>query len=1089
MAQAAAATGKKTRSRSTSASKTTAARRKVTPAKKPAPKTPASKKTPSKTAARKTVAAKKAAAAKQAKPKSDAEASVRAPSALRDEVVGIGILAASLCLMLALASFNLDDVSATGQAAQTGQARNLIGPVGAFVADILLYIFGAAAFLLPVTLAVPGLCLLTARRIRVRVVDAVGYPVLVFFGAMAAHLWMEGGSVLGHAAGGFIGSHGAEILKALFGETGAYILVYAVMALTFIVTTRISLVQLAGQAARPLASRAREAASKREADKLDARERRGEAKREAAESRAEAAARKAEEKREAAQKRAADKAARRAAKKAGANPEPLPESNAAAETIERAVIDQADPVEPESTADYESAEDVVETPAAPSLANRLGSRWRAARERRAEEKARHAAIRAALDAGKSPARELEQLDDDGAVEDGDSARWRMKRPARSSRGPATTGAFVIGGADARATSGFSIDGESRSAAPVAAPSSRKDSSRKASSRKGSTQRGRTLASTPNTETAAFAPTEAATTLQPVLNADDLGVEMADPIDRAAFTGEHDTVFAPAITGDMAAHRPAPAARATPAAPAAPTATRQPIVHDGPKRTDVQLDMNLGAETEDNYVFPPLKFLNFDAPEDDGVDTEYLQEQALSLVEALRTFKIDGEVTEIHPGPVVTMYEFAPAPGVRISRIANLADDLAMALKAIKVRIVAPIPGKGVVGFEVPNAKRQMVFLQEIIGSEAFRDKKLALPMALGKDIHGNASVTDLAKMPHLLVAGTTGSGKSVGVNCMITSLLYHASPDDVRFIMVDPKMLELSIYEGVPHLLLPVVTDSMKASLALKWAVDEMERRYALMKNAGVRSIRGFNKKVLASQTDGTTVHLEAELGEEPRKMPYIVVVIDEFADLMMVAGKEVEYCVARIAQKARAAGIHLILATQRPSTDVITGVIKANFPTRIAFRVSSGIDSRTILSTQGAENLLGKGDMLFLPPGTSRLDRVHGAFVSEDEIHQVVEFIKAQREPDYLDESILTAMDEGAKEDEGGDEDPMYEEAVRTVLRDGRASTSHLQRRLSLGYNRAARIVDQMERDGLVGGSRGSKPREINKQFMAELVQRWDET
>ena len=588
-------------------------------------------------------------------------------------------------------------------------------------------------------------------------------------------------------------------------------------------------------------------------------------------------------------------------------------------------------------------------------------------------------------------------------------------------------------------------------------------------------------------TAAYAPTEAATTLQPVLNADDLGVELADPIDRAAFTGEHDTVFAPAVTGDMPAREPIAAPARAPAAEQQ-RSTRQPIVHDGPKRTDVQLDMNLGADADDNYVFPPLRFLNFDAPEDDGVDTEYLQAQANDLVEALRTFKIDGEVTEIHPGPVVTMYEFAPAPGVRISRIANLADDLAMALKAIKVRIVAPIPGKGVVGFEVPNAKRQMVFLQEIIGSEAFRDKKLALPMALGKDIHGNASVTDLAKMPHLLVAGTTGSGKSVGVNCMITSLLYHASPEDVRFIMVDPKMLELSIYEGVPHLLLPVVTDSMKASLALKWAVDEMERRYELMKNAGVRSIRGFNKKVLTAQTEGT-MHFEAELGEEPRKMPYIVVVIDEFADLMMVAGKEVEYCVARIAQKARAAGIHLILATQRPSTDVITGVIKANFPTRMAFRVSSGIDSRTILSTQGAENLLGKGDMLFLPPGTSRLDRVHGAFVSEDEIHQVVEFIKAQREPDYLDESILTAMDDSASEDEGGDEDPMYEEAVRTVLRDGRASTSHLQRRLSLGYNRAARIVDQMERDGLVGSSRGSKPREINKQVMAELVQRWDET
>ena len=409
----------------------------------------------------------------------------------------------------------------------------------------------------------------------------------------------------------------------------------------------------------------------------------------------------------------------------------------------------------------------------------------------------------------------------------------------------------------------------------------------------------------------------------------------------------------------------------------------------------------------------------------------------------------------------------------------------------------------------------LVWLKEIIGSKPFNNKKHSLPMALGKNIHGEPVITDLAKMPHLLVAGTTGSGKSVGVNGMITSLLYRMTPEEVRFIMVDPKMLELSIYEGIPHLLLPVVTDAKKASLALRWAVDEMERRYGLMKDAGVRDIRGFNRKQekhqaeqeasvlraqaaaieLAASTDNaeseqdTTATDAVKSPDTPEeKLPYIVVVIDEFADLMMVAGKEVEYCVARIAQKARAAGIHLILATQRPSTDVITGVIKANFPTRMAFQVSSAIDSRTILSTNGAENLLGKGDMLFMPPGTSKLTRIHGAFLSEEEIHEIVQFIGQQMAPNYLDESILEVADETADEDDNSsDDDPMYEEAVRVVARDSRASTSHLQRRLSLGYNRAARMVDQMERDGLVGPSRGAKPREVNSHVINELVNRWD--
>ncbi|MGB0648267.1 MAG: DNA translocase FtsK 4TM domain-containing protein, partial [Bradymonadia bacterium] len=545
---------------------------------------------------------------------------------------------------------------------------------------------------------------------------------------------------------------------------------------------------------------------------------------------------------------------------------------------------------------------------------------------------------------------------------------------------------------------------------------------------------------------------------------------------------------------------------------------KPIVNRRKAQAQPQEQIEIPLPTAggfEEYRLPPLHFLDYDDTNQVEPDPDFLQGQAVRLVDALKTFKIDGRVTEIHPGPVVTMYEFEPAPGVRISKIAGLADDLAMALKAVKVRIVAPIPGKGVVGFEVPNAEREMVWLKEIIGSKPFNSKKHSLPMALGKDIHGEPIITDLAKMPHLLVAGTTGSGKSVGVNGMITSLLYRMTPEEVRFIMVDPKMLELSIYEGIPHLLLPVVTDAKKASLALRWAVDEMERRYGLMKDAGVRDIRGFNRKVekIAAENEASLLRAQAEAieraadtpesddssdtiahlsvkseDENQEKLPYIVVVIDEFADLMMVAGKEVEYCVARIAQKARAAGIHLILATQRPSTDVITGVIKANFPTRMAFQVSSAIDSRTILSTNGAENLLGKGDMLFMPPGTSKLTRIHGAFLSEEEIHEIVGFIAEQMEPNYLDESVLEVPDEAAEDnDSAGDDDPMYEEAVRVVARDSRASTSHLQRRLSLGYNRAARMVDQMERDGLVGPSRGAKPREVNTAVINELVSRWD--
>lgn len=490
----------------------------------------------------------------------------------------------------------------------------------------------------------------------------------------------------------------------------------------------------------------------------------------------------------------------------------------------------------------------------------------------------------------------------------------------------------------------------------------------------------------------------------------------------------------------------------------------------------------------NYELPSLQFLNFERNDEPAVDPEELRSMAAQIEQTLKDFRVDGQIVEICPGPVITMFEFSPAPGVKISKIANLSDDLAMALAAHSVRIVAPIPGKGVVGIEVPNPTREMVFLKEIIADETFQKSKMELPLTLGFDVEGEPVVADLARMPHLLVAGATGSGKSVAVNTMICSLLYRHTADDVKMIMVDPKMLEFSIYADIPHLLLPVVTDPKQATVALNWAVQEMERRYQALADMGVRNVSGYNSKVdrlmkqaELDQLDGKDdseamrqLGIDASGDPEHKRLPYLVVIIDEFADLMMTAAKDVETAVARLAQKARAAGIHLILATQRPSTDVITGLIKANFPTRVALRVTSKTDSRVILDSNGAENLLGNGDMLFVPPGSSNLQRVHGAYVSEKEIDKVVGFLREQAEPEY-DESILVEEDEdGGGYIEDMEKDEHYEDAVNIVVDSGQASISMIQRKLRVGYNRAARMVDMMEAEGLVSEADGYKPREV---------------
>ena len=568
----------------------------------------------------------------------------------------------------------------------------------------------------------------------------------------------------------------------------------------------------------------------------------------------------------------------------------------------------------------------------------------------------------------------------------------------------------------------------------------------------------------------------------------------DPDDMPAPDGTARTAPAFLRRGD---DTPAPADRIEPAAPTQTAARKAPSSVKVAKKRSAKPSGREAREAQgalpfaqsEGFDLPRLDLLSAPPPRTEAVDPDALQQNAELLTSVLADFGVKGEVVQVRPGPVVTLYELEPAPGVKTSRVINLADDIARSMAAVACR-VAVVPGRNAIGIELPNQDRETVFLRALLASKQFEAAKAELPLALGETIGGEPFTADLAKMPHLLIAGTTGSGKSVGVNAMILSMLYRLPPEECRLIMIDPKMLELSVYDGIPHLLSPVVTDPKKAVAALKWTVREMESRYLKMSKVGVRNMKGFNEKARkareADEILERTVQtgFDKETGEpvyetetiQPDPMPYIVVVIDEMADLMMVAGKEIEGAIQRLAQMARAAGIHLIMATQRPSVDVITGTIKANFPTRISYQVTSKIDSRTILGEQGAEQLLGMGDLLFMAGG-GRIRRLHGPFVSDNEVEDVAAYLKQQGTPEYLD-AVTEETDEGDAGDlvggEGESGDDLFDQAVAVVARDRKASTSYIQRRLQIGYNRAASLIERMEDEGMIGPADHAGKREI---------------
>lgn len=957
----------------------------------------------------------------------------------RRAITGVFVLAAGLITLLSLASFDVRDRVGPG-------FHNAVGPVGHALSDGLLGLLGFCAYVVPAALLYASAVLFVGARDKRRWPQLLAGGLLVVSGAVLAQLAFAHTPHQAHPPGGVLGESLATALCGMFSVAGTLILVSALAIAALIVGTQMAFLKICamlGHAGSALWHQAQLAFARFLADQKRAFERR----------RAEAAQAKLDEAAFLAQLEADEEELAEAERAAA-------EADEIAEAAHQLSRESQPPLALPSAPPAKSSPKITTAPRKP--------------EPRAEP-ARTQAPALPMNAtplpGEDPAwvSALFTAPAQAAPSVPPEAPKRRERPPREEKAPAT---------------------------PIIA--------------------------TPPAPTSTAAPVNPAAAISPVTETH------SAPPPPSALAAASDKALArtPLIV--------------EPKAPPKPNARAKEEFQFAAGRT--------------HFSPPPLDVLECDKHERSTLDKDTFLATAEKLRAKLADFGIVGEVVEIRPGPVVTMYEFLPGPGIKVSKIASLADDLAMAMEAMRVRIVAPIPGKGVVGIEVPNKDRETVFLKEIAEQDVFVKSAGKLTMCVGKDIEGMPYVLDLAKAPHLLIAGTTGSGKSVAVNSMIMSILLKATPEEVRFIMVDPKMLELSVYEGIPHLLLPVVTDPKKAALALRWAVEEMERRYHLLSEAGVRNISGYNKLVESAEGQAKAVLKKKEaakpapkkvvivdvapdeteeqaleraqsLGvprptdeedaelveptpepaeddaplaaseateeaddapekEELKKLPYIVVIIDELADLMMVASREVETYIARLAQMARAAGIHLMVATQRPSTDVVTGVIKANFPTRVSFMLRSKPDSMTILGTVGAEALLGMGDMLIMPPTSAHLQRVHGAFVSEGEIKKAVDHLKAQGKPVY-DESILKAREEDAEGGGGGEDelsDELWDQALATVAEMRQVSISMLQRKMRIGYNRAARMIERMERDGVVGPADGAKPREVLLRPVGEM-------
>ncbi len=1012
------------------------------------------------------------------------------------EMAGVLVSAFGVLLALALLSYQ--------PATATDTATNLVGPAGVLFADIMYWTFGAGSFFFVVLTGAWAVGLLRSREVFGRWEEATGYLLSLLTGVTLLELLFPSAHLYGHEIGGWLGEAFALLAAAVVGRVGATVCALSLLVVAFIFITESSVVALAEAAvehAKVAWERARTWWNESAAARANGRS------------------------------LVADGPSLRTFLPGRLTGSTRSEPWHLGDTEppnEAPVLDMEVDTEPPPAQQQRKTSVLVDPPSRSSLrtfAVGVTQRLKSLIARQRTESARDGEEGGEFEFDLDPDVDSSSWADGWKVDPSDpdeepltfsslpivEAGPKPEPPRRSTSDSARRTAAAVSAPTAAATSSDDddldrldtllripavnpadlppIDGWDIDASEDEDPT---DEGRLASLRARWTRPVETVKPSRAATTSVRA-SERSTASQPETSTMEVRPDDIVSSQRLATDSHRVASFAavqPAATAAPVAPVPVPSATmSTALTPSEPVIVESEAQKMRKRASDLERVVLPNAGNDGQWQFPPLSFLRYEESDGSHIDHDRLKFLAARLTEVLASFKVFGSVTGICPGPVVTRFEFQPESGTKISKISGLSDDIAMALKAFKVRIIAPIPGKGCVGIEVPNDKRENVYLKEILADDRFISSRSRLTVALGKDIEGFPVVADFARMPHLLIAGTTGSGKSVTVNAMITSILYNASPDDVRLILVDPKQLEFAIYQGVPHLLLPVVTDPAKANTALQWAVTEMERRYSLMSDMKVRNLDGYNQRLDELQDNFEETIMDRSKRDplcslldlqDPdgkathRRMFYILIIVDEFADLMMTSGKEVEVAVARLAAKARAAGIHLMLATQRPSVDVLTGVIKANFPTRMSCRLMSGTDSRTVLDSIGAENLLGMGDMLYRPNGSQDFVRVHGAYVDEREIEKVVDFLKAQRAPEY-DESILKPQtDDGSALDDEPIDD-LYDEAVQAVIDAGFASISMVQRKFRIGYNRSARMVERMEKEGIVGpASGGSGRREV---------------